>query len=158
LLAGMSAEIKLEELGIQLPPPPKQMGVYRLLVQTGNLAFLSGHGPFLDDGSVITGRVGADMSLEKAQDAARQVGLNILATLKNELGSLDRVSRLIKTLALVNCSNDFFDQPAVINGFSELFAEVFGEEAGIGARSAMGTNSLPGNIPVEIEIIIELKH
>ncbi|MBP83645.1 MAG: hypothetical protein CMO61_07330 [Verrucomicrobiales bacterium] len=154
----MSAEIKLEELGIQLPPPPKQMGVYRLLVQTGNLAFLSGHGPFLDDGSVITGRVGADMSLEKAQDAARQVGLNILATLKNELGSLDRVSRLIKTLALVNCSNDFFDQPAVINGFSELFAEVFGEEAGIGARSAMGTNSLPGNIPVEIEIIIELKH
>jgi enamine deaminase RidA (YjgF/YER057c/UK114 family) len=153
----MSAEIKLEELGIQLPPPPKQMGVYQLLVQTGNLAFLSGHGPFLDDGSVITGRVGADMSLEKAQDAARQVGLNILATLKNELGSLDRVSRLIKTLALVNCTNDFFDQPAVINGFSELFAEVFGGEAGIGARSAMGTNSLPGNIPVEIEIIIELK-
>lgn len=153
----MSAEIKLEELGIQLPPPPKQMGVYQLLVQTGNLAFLSGHGPFLDDGSVITGRVGADMSLEKAQDAARQVGLNILATLKNELGSLDRVSRLIKTLALVNCTNDFFDQPAVINGFSELFAEVFGGETGIGARSAMGTNSLPGNIPVEIEIIIELK-
>lgn len=154
----MSADARLEELGIQLPPAPKQMGVYKLVVQTGNLAYLSGHGPFLDDGSIISGRVGADMSLEEAQNAAHQVGLNLLATLKNELGSLDRVSRIVKTLALVNCTDDFFDQPAVINGFSELFAEVFGEEAGIGARSAMGTNSLPGNIPVEIEIIIELKH
>jgi len=87
-----------------------------------------------------------------------KVGFNLLATLKNELGSLDRVSRLVKTLALVNCTDDFFDQPAVINGFSELFAEVFGEDDGIGARSAMGTNSLPGNISVEIEIIIELNH
>ncbi|NRB73484.1 MAG: RidA family protein [Verrucomicrobiales bacterium] len=154
----MSADARLEELGILLPPAPKQMGVYQLMVQTGNLAYLSGHGPFLDDGSIITGRVGADMNLEEAQNAARQVGLNLLATLKNELGSLDRVSRLVKSLALVNCTDDFFDQPAVINGFSELFAEVFGEEDGIGARSAMGTNSLPGNIPVEIEIIIELKH
>ena len=154
----MNADARLEELGIQLPPAPSQMGVYNLMVQTGNLAYLSGHGPFLDDGSIITGRVGADMNLEEAQSAARQVGLNLLATLKNELGSLDRVSRVVKTLALVNCTDDFFDQPAVINGFSELFAQVFGEEAGIGARSAMGTNSLPGNIPVEIEIIIELKH
>ena len=154
----MNADARLEELGIQLPPAPSQMGVYKLMVQTGNLAYLSGHGPVLDDGSIITGRVGADMNLEEAQSAARQVGLNLLATLKNELGSLDRVSRVVKTLALVNCTDDFFDQPAVINGFSELFAQVFGEEAGIGARSAMGTNSLPGNIPVEIEIIIELKH
>lgn len=153
----MSADARLEELGITLPPPPQQLGVYKLLVKTGNLAYLSGHGPFLDDGSLMTGRLGDDVTLEEGQKIARQVGLNLLATLKNELGSLDRVSRLIKSLALVNCTNDFFDQPAVINGFSELFADVFGEEAGIGARSAMGTNSLPGNIPVEIEIIVELK-
>ncbi|MDF1824329.1 MAG: RidA family protein [Verrucomicrobiales bacterium] len=154
----MSADTRLEELGITLPPPPQQLGVYKLLVQTGNLAYLSGHGPFLDDGSLMKGRLGDDVTLEEGQKVARQVGLNLLATLKNELGSLDRVSRLIKSLALVNCTDDFFDQPAVINGFSELFAEVFGEEAGIGARSAMGTNSLPGNIPVEIEIIVELKN
>ena len=153
----MSAEARLNEFGITLPPPPKQMGVYKLLVQTGNLGYLSGHGPFLDDGSVMTGRLGDDVALEEGQKVARQVGLNLLATLRNELGSLDRVGRLVKTLALVNCTNDFFDQPAVVNGFSDLFAEVFGEEAGIGARSAMGTNSLPGNIPVEIEIIVEIK-
>ncbi|MDF1860281.1 MAG: RidA family protein [Verrucomicrobiales bacterium] len=153
----MSADARLEELGISLPPPPKEMGVYKLLVQTGNLGYLSGHGPFLDDGSIMTGRLGEDVTLEEGQAVARQVGLNLLATLKDKLGSLDRVSRLIKTLALVNCTDDFYDQPAVINGFSDLFAEVFGEEAGIGARSAMGTNSLPGNIPVEIEIIVEIK-
>lgn len=153
----MSADARLEELGITLPPPPQQMGVYKLLVQTGSLGYLSGHGPFLDDGSVMTGRLGDDLTIEEGQRVARQVGLNLLATLRNELGSLDRVGRLVKTLALVNCTNDFFDQPAVINGFSELFAEVFGDEAGIGARSAMGTNSLPGNIPVEIEIIIEIR-
>jgi enamine deaminase RidA (YjgF/YER057c/UK114 family) len=133
------------------------MGVYKLMVQTGNLGYLSGHGPFLDDGSLMTGRLGDDVTLEEGQKVARQVGLNLLATLRNELGSLDRVSKLVKSLALVNCTDDFFDQPAVVNGFSDLFAEVFGEEAGIGARSAMGTNSLPGNIPVEIEIIVELK-
>ena len=154
----MSADARLEELGIQLPPAPKQLGVYKLMVQTGNLAYLSGHGPFLDDGSLMTGRLGDDVSLEEGQNVARQVGLNLLATLKSELGSLDRVSRLVKSLALVNCTDDFFDQPAVVNGFSNLFAEVFGEEDGVGARSAMGTNSLPGNIPVEIEIIVELKH
>ncbi|MDF1849370.1 MAG: RidA family protein [Verrucomicrobiales bacterium] len=153
----MSAESRLQELGIQLPPAPKQMGVYKLMVQTGNLGYLSGHGPFLDDGSLMTGRLGDDVTLEEGQKVARQVGLNLLATLRNELGSLDRVSKLVKSLALVNCTDDFFDQPAVVNGFSDLFAEVFGEEAGIGARSAMGTNSLPGNIPVEIEIIVELK-
>lgn len=153
----MSAEARLIELGITLPPAPKEMGVYKLLVQTGNLGYLSGHGPFLDDGSLMKGRVGEDVSLEEAQNVARQVGLNLLATLKSQLGSLDRVSRLIKSLALVNCTDDFTDQPAVVNGFSDLFAEVFGPEAGIGARSAMGTNVLPGNIPVEIEIIVEIK-
>lgn len=153
----MSIESRLTELGITLPPPPAKGGVYKPLVQTGNLAYLSGHGPFLDDGSVMTGRVGDDVTLEEAQNVARQVGLNLLATIKAELGSLDRMGRLIKSLALVNCTDDFTDQPAVVNGFSNLFAEVFGEEAGIGARSAMGTNVLPGNIPVEIEIIIEVK-
>ncbi len=152
----MSAEARLQELGIELPPAPKQLGVYQLMVRTGNLGYLSGHGPFLDDGSLMTGRLGDDVTLEEGQKVARQVGLNLLATLKNELGSLDRVSKLVKSLALVNCTDDFFDQPAVVNGFSDLFAEVFGEESGIGARSAMGTNSLPGNIPVEIEIIVEI--
>ena len=153
----MSAEAKLQELGIQLPPPPKQMGIYKLLVQTGNLAYLSGHGPVLEDGSLITGRLGENLTLEEGQRAARQVGLNLLATLRNELGSLDRVARLIKVLALVNCTADFHQHPAVVNGFSQLFADVFGEEAGIGARSAMGSNALPGNIAVEIEIIVELR-
>tara|TARA_R110000850_G_scaffold273357_4_gene409650 strand:- start:2358 stop:2822 length:465 start_codon:yes stop_codon:yes gene_type:complete len=154
----MSAEARLEELGIVLPPAPKRMGLYQLMVQTGNLAYLSGHGPFLDNGTLITGKLGSDLSLEEGQHAARQVGLNLLATLKAELGSLDRVSRLVKSLALVSCSDDFFDHPAVVNGYSELFAEVFGDDEGVGARSAMGTNTLPGNIPVEIEIIVELKH
>ena len=153
----MSAEARLEELGIQLPPPPKQLGIYKLFVQTGNIAYLSGHGPFLDDGSLMKGRLGEDLTLEEGQNVARQVGLNLLATLRNELGSLDRVSRLVKSLALVNCTNDFFDHPGVVNGYSQLFADVFGDEAGVGARSAMGTNSLPGNIPVEIEIIVEIK-
>lgn len=153
----MSAEARLQELGIQLPPPPKQLGVYQLLVRTGNLGYLSGHGPFLDDGSLMTGRLGQDLGVEEGQNVARQVGLNLLATLRNELGSLDRVGRLIKTLALVNCTDDFTEQPQVVNGFSNLFADVFGPDSGVGARSAMGTNSLPGNIPVEIEIIVEIK-
>lgn len=153
----MSAEAKLTELGIQLPPAPPEMGVYKLFVQTGNLGYLSGHGPWQDDESFMTGRVGDDVDLEGAQKAARQTGLALLATIRKNLGSLDRVSRVIKTLGLVNCTDDFHQQPQVINGFSELMGEVFGEENGIGARSAIGTNSLPGNIPVEIEIIIEVK-
>ena len=153
----MSAEARLIELGITLPPAPEKGGVYELLVQTGNLGYVSGHGPFLDDGTYMKGRLGEDVTLEEGQKAARQTGLALLATLKSQLGSLDRVSRLVKSLALVNSTDDFTEQPAVINGFSELFAEVFGDDAGIGARSAMGTNVLPGNIPVEIEIIVELK-
>jgi len=152
----MSPEARLAELGILLPPAPKPGGVYKPLVRVGNLAWLSGHGPCVDGETYETGRVGADLTLEQGQEAARKVGLSLLATMKRELGSLDRVSRLIKTLALVNCTDDFIQQPQVINGFSNLFAEVFGED-GIGARSALAANTLPGNIPVEIEIIIELK-
>lgn len=154
----MSAEARLTELGITLPPAPKPGGVYKPLVRIGNLAYLSGHGPSRDGVSYQTGRVGADLSLEEGRASARQVGLNLLATLKQELGSLDQVVRVIKTLALVNCTDDFTRQPEVINGFSELFAEVFGPDAGVGARSALAANTLPGNIPVEIEIIVEVKN
>lgn len=153
----MSAEARIKELGIELPPPPEAGGVYQPLVRVGNLAFLSGHGPCTDGKTYLKGRVGENLTLEEGQAAARQVGLSLLATMKRELGSLDRVARLVKTLALVNSTNDFTQQPQVVNGFSELFRDIFGAEAGVGARSAMATNVLPGGIPVEIEIIVELK-
>ena len=152
----MSHEKRLVELKLQLPPAPKPVAVYKTLVVAGNLAYVSGHGPLKADKSVITGRVGDDLDLDAGKAAARQVGLAILATLRAELGSLDRVKRLIKVLGMVNCTPDFRDHPAVINGCSELFAEVFGNEHGIGARSAVGMGSLPGNIAVEIEAIFEL--
>ena len=119
--------------------------------------YVSGHGPLRPDKTNITGKVGKDLNLEEGKAAARQVGLAVLSTVRNTLGSLDNVVRLVKTLALVNCTDDFGDQPKVVNGFSELMAEVFGEENGVGARSALGTNSLPGNISVEIECIFEIK-
>ncbi|MDF1815211.1 MAG: RidA family protein [Verrucomicrobiales bacterium] len=153
----MSAEAKIKELGLELPPAPPKGGVYKPLVTVNNLAYLSGHGPFQSDGTYITGRLGEDLTLEQGQAAARQVGLALLATIKEELGSLDRVKRVIKTLALVNSTADFVEQPQTINGFSELFGEVFGQDNGIGARSALGTNVLPGNIAVEIEVILEIE-
>ena len=152
----MSHEKRLVELKLQLPPAPKPVAVYKTLVVAGNLAYVSGHGPLKADKTTITGRVGDDLDLDAGKAAARQVGLAILATLRAELGSLDRVKRLIKVLGMVNCTPDFRDHPAVINGCSELFAEVFGNEHGIGARSAVGMGSLPGNIAVEIEAIFEL--
>jgi enamine deaminase RidA (YjgF/YER057c/UK114 family) len=152
----MSPDKRIAELKLELPPAPKPVAVYKPLVMVGNLAYVSGHGPLKPDKSLITGRVGADLDLAAGKNAARQVGLAILATLRSELGSLDRVKRLVKTLGMVNSTPEFRDHPAVINGFSELFAEVFGNENGIGARSAVGTGSLPGNIAVEIEAIFEL--
>ena len=152
----MSAEAKFEEMGLSLPPAPKPMGVYKPILIVGNLAYLSGHGPLLEDGSLITGRLGDTMDLEAGYTAARQTGLALLATLRNALGSLDRVKRLVKTLGLVNCTADFDQQPQVINGCSELFAEVFGMENGVAARSALGTNALPGGIAVEIEMMVEI--
>jgi enamine deaminase RidA (YjgF/YER057c/UK114 family) len=152
----MSHESRLSSLGLTLPPAPKPVAVYRPLVIHGTLAYVSGHGPLKADGSLITGRVGAELDLEAGKAAARQVGLAILATLRKELGNLDRVRRLIKVLGMVNSAPDFYDHPKVINGCSELFAEVFGEENGIGARSAVGMGPLPGNISVEIEAIFEL--
>ena len=153
---AMSHESRFSSLGLVLPPAPKPVAVYRTLVVHDGLAYVSGHGPLQNDGSLICGRVGTDLTLEQGKSAARQVGLAILATLRAELGSLDRVGRVIKVLGMVNTAPDFLDHPKVINGCSELFAEVFGPEHGIGARSAVGMGPLPGNIAVEIEAIFAL--
>ena len=152
----MSAEARIAELKLQLPPAPKPVAVYKPLVIAGNMAYVSGHGPLKPDKTLILGRVGDELDLAGGKNAARQVGLAILATLRAELGSLDRVRRLIKLLGMVNSAPNFLEHPAVINGCSELFAEVFGRDNGIGARSAVGMSSLPGNIAVEIEAIFEL--
>ncbi len=153
----MSAEAKLKELKLELPPAPKPAGVYKPVVIAGNMAYVSGHGPLKSDRTMMTGRVGADVDQQGGYDSARQTGLAILATLKAQLGSLDRVQRVIKVLGMVNCTADFKDHPAVINGCSELFAQVFGADNGVGARSAVGMGSLPGNISVEVEAIFEIE-
>jgi enamine deaminase RidA (YjgF/YER057c/UK114 family) len=153
----MTADARFAALSLELPPAPKPVGVYKPMVIVGNLAYLSGHGPLRPDKSLITGRVGADLSLEEGKLAARQVGLALLATLIAQLGSLDRVARVVKVLGMVNATPDFVAHPKVINGASELFAAVWGEDHGVGARSAVGMSSLPDNIPVEIEMIVELK-
>ncbi|MFO7823785.1 MAG: RidA family protein [Cyclobacterium sp.] len=152
----MSAEGKLKEMGLVLPPAPPPGGVYRPIVITGNLLYLSGHGPVLEDGTLIKGKVGIDLDKEQGKAAARQVALTMLATLQTQLGSINKVKRVIKVLGMVNSSLDFEDHPYVINGCSELFRDIWGEENGIGSRSAVGFGSLPGNISVEIEATFEL--
>jgi enamine deaminase RidA (YjgF/YER057c/UK114 family) len=147
---------KLKELNIELFTPSKPMANYVKAVRVGNLLYLSGHGPGKADGSNITGKVGADMTTEQGYDAAKQVGVSILSTLKDELGDLNKVKRIVKVLGMVNCTETFTDQPKVINGFSDLMVAVFGEK-GKHARSAVGMNSLPSNIAVEIEIIVEVQ-
>src|SRR2546430_14508276 len=147
----MNPEARLAELKLELPPAPKPVAVYKPLVICGNLAYVSGHGPLKPDKSLITGRVGQDLDLEAGKAAARQTGLAILATLRSELGSLDRVKRVIKVLGMVNCTPDFRDHPQVINGCSELFRDVFGPENGIGSRSAVGMGEFPGDIAGEVE-------
>ena len=149
-------ETRIQELHLTLPSPPKPMAKYKTAVLAGNMLYVSGHGPLKPDGKMVLGRVGADLSLEQGKEAARVVGIAILSTVRNTLGSLDKVKRLIKTLGMVNCTADFKDHPAVINGFSDLMAEVFGDDAGVGARSAVGMGSLPSNIAVEIECIFEV--
>ena len=151
----MSHEKRLQELNLELPPPPKPAGTYLPTVRVGNLLYVAGHGPLRSNATLVTGRVGDDMNLEAGYQAARQVGLTMLATLKHDLGSLDKISRLIKTLGMVNSTPDFHDHPKVINGFSDLMVEVFGPQ-GRGARSAVGMAALPGNIAVEVETIFEL--
>ena len=152
----MDADARFAGLNLELPPAPKPVGVYKPIVIVGSLAYLSGHGPLLPDKSLITGKVGADLSLEQGKLAARQVGLALLATLKSQLGSLSRVARVVKVLGMVNATADFQEHPSVINGASELFAQVWGPDNGVGARSAVGMGSLPTNIAVEIEMIVEL--
>ena len=152
----MNAEAKIAELELQLPPAPKPGGVYRPVLISGNFAYVSGHGPVLKDESYITGTVGGDLDAAAGKNAARQTGLAILASLRAHLGSLDRVKQLVKSFGMVNATPDFADHPQVINGYSELMAEVFGPENGVGTRSAVGMGSLPNNIPVEIEAVFEV--
>src|SRR5690606_38544204 len=147
------ADEQFEKLGLTLPPAPAPKGVYKPYVIDGKYLYLSGHGPVQDDASLIIGRIGSDMSPEEGKLAARQVGLTMLSTIKTNLGSLNSVKRVIKVLGMVNCTTDFLYHPGVINGCSELFAAVWGEENGIGTRSAVGFGSLPDNIPVEIEAL-----
>ena len=149
-------EARVAELKLTLPPAPKAVAVYKTAIQVGNLLFVSGHGPYKADKSLITGRLGQDMTIDQGKEAARQTGLAILATVRDTLGSLNKIKRLVKSFGMVNCTADFADQPKVINGYSELMKEVFGDDAGVGARSAVGHNSLPGNIAVEIECIFEV--
>jgi enamine deaminase RidA (YjgF/YER057c/UK114 family) len=155
-MENISVELKLKQLGLHLPPQPAPMGIYKPCLIDGSHLYVSGHGPRNEDGSLITGRIGKDMDIEEAKSAARQVGLTILSTIKNHLGSLDKVKRVIKILGMVNCDADFEKHPYIINGCSELFADLWGNENGIGVRSAVGMGSLPGNIPVEIEALFEL--
>jgi enamine deaminase RidA (YjgF/YER057c/UK114 family) len=152
----MRAEAKLLNFGLELPPPPRPVAAYIPATIVGDMVYVSGHGPLQSDGSFITGRVGADLDEKAGYTAARQTGLAILATLRNVLGSLDRVARVVKLLGMVNCTPEFRHHPAVIDGCSELFAEVFGPESGIGARSAVGLGSLPMNIAVEIEAVFQI--
>lgn len=152
----MTPEQRFEKLGLTLPPSPDPLGVYKLLLIDDNHAYISGHGTLKEDGTWIVGKVGAELDPETAKLAAQQVGLAILATLKKYLGSLDRVDRVIKVLGMVNSVPDFTRHPFVINGCSELFAKVWGDDKGVGVRSAVGVSSLPEGIPVEIEALFKL--
>lgn len=151
----MSVEERLRELGIELPEPPPPVGNYIGAVTVGNLVFLSGHGPRSASGEYSSGKIGGELTPEQGQEEARQVGLNMLATLRAEIGDLDRVRRVVKVLGMVNVAPDFRNHPKVIDGFSDLMVEVFGEK-GRGARSAVGMGSLPFQIPVEVEMIVEI--
>ena len=152
----ISPEAKLKELNLQLPLAPTPKGVYKPLLQDRNYIYVSGHGPVTLDNDLIKGRIGSEVDKDYGKNAARQVGLAILSTLRTNLGSLNKIKKVIKIFGMVNCTSDFMEHPYVINGASELFAEIFGEENGIGVRSAVGMGSLPENISVEIEAIFEL--
>ncbi len=153
----MNADAKLQELCLELPPLPKAAGLYRPLIVIDRLAYTSGHLSLGADGSLITGRVGDDLDQEAGHDASCRAGLAILATLRHGLGGLDRVKRLVKLLGFVRCTAEFTQQAAVINGCSELFRDVFGEDAGVGVRSAVGTSGLPLGAAVEIEAVFEIQ-
>jgi enamine deaminase RidA (YjgF/YER057c/UK114 family) len=146
-------EARLAELGIELPPPPRPMATYTTRVLVGDLLFVSGHGP----ATRITGKLGGDLDVEAGQAAARSTGLAMLATVRDALGTLDRVVRVVQIVGMVNCTPDFVEQPQVINGFSDLLVEVFGDELGRGARAAVGMVSLPAGIPVEIQALFQVR-
>ncbi|GHT56090.1 hypothetical protein FACS189446_8060 [Bacteroidia bacterium] len=152
-----NADEQFEKSGLVLPPAPKPLGLYKPCLIQGNCLYLSGHLPVQTDGKLIIGRIGSDLDLEAGKLAARQAGLTMLATIKSYLGSLNKVKRVIKVLGMVNCTPDFERQPYIVNGCSELFATVWGNDNGVGVRSAVGVGSLPDNIPVEIEAIFELE-
>jgi enamine deaminase RidA (YjgF/YER057c/UK114 family) len=148
-------ESRLVELKLTLPPTPKPLGVYKPVLIVGKFLYVSGQGPLREDGTLITGRLGDSLTLEEGKKAARQVGLTMLSTIKGQIGELNTIKRIVKVLGMVNSTPDFGQHPAVINGFSELMAEVFGEDNGVGVRSAVGM-SLPMNIAVEVEAMFEL--
>lgn len=149
-------ENRISELGIELPPVSPPVANYVNAVRTGNLVFMAGKGPLRPDGTNITGKVGADLTLEQGYEAARLTGVNLLAALKAEVGDLNKVVRIVKVLGMVNATPEFKDHPKVINGFSDLMVEVFGEQ-GKHARAAVGMGSLPDDIAVEIEMIVEVR-
>jgi enamine deaminase RidA (YjgF/YER057c/UK114 family) len=151
----MSAEKKLKDLGITLPTPPQPIANYVRAVLVGNFLFVSGHGPYNDGKIKMAGKVGRELTVEEGYQVARNVGLNCLATVKDAIGNLDKVKRVVKLLGMVHCTEDFKDQPKVINGCSDLLVEVFGE-IGKHARSAVGMQALPNGIPVEIEMILDV--
>lgn len=151
----MKPSERITELGLILPPAPPPAGLYKPILVVDHFLYVSGQGPMQNDGSLITGRVGHDMDMEAAKKAARQVGLTMLATIHAHFGDINRIKRIVKTLGMVNSVPDFGQQPLVINGFSELMADIFGPDNGVGVRSAVGM-ILPGGIPVEIEAHFEL--
>lgn len=153
----MTAEDRLKELGFELPPAPKAVGVYKPALTVGNLCHTSGHLPLLSDGSLLKGVVGKDATVEQGYEAARQAGLAILSTLNDYLGSINKVKRVVKIFGMVYCTDDFTQQPAVVNGCSELMAKVFGDDVGVGTRSAVGVAALPLGVMVEVEGIFEVE-
>ena len=153
----MSFQATFESLNLELPPAPKAIGLYKPVIVVGDLAYTSGHGPLQADKTLITGKVGDTMTVEEGFAAAHQTGLATLATLIENFGSLDRIVRLVKTFGLVNATPDFTDHPAVINGFSQLMKDVFGDDAGIAARSAVGAGSLPVGMSVEVEAVFQIQ-
>jgi len=155
-LIAQDAETKLKEKGIVLIPPSSPVANYVNAVRAGNLLYLAGKGPLKADNTYITGKVGKDLTIEQGYEAARITAINHLAVLKNELGSINKVKRIVKVLGMVNCTEDFKDQPKVINGYSDLMVEIFGDN-GKHARSAVGMNALPFNMAVEIEVIVEIE-
>jgi enamine deaminase RidA (YjgF/YER057c/UK114 family) len=155
-MIAMGAEARLAELKLELPPAPKPVATYVTAIQHGDLIYVSGHGPLRSDGTLITGKLGATMDVAAGQAAARQTGLAILSTLRAHLGSLDKIERLIKSLGMVNSTPEFGEHPKVINGYSDLMKDIFGD-AGIGTRSAVGMVALPAGIAVEIEAVFQVK-